>query len=151
MRAVWACIRTTNERAHCSRKRRRAATATQLPGSAYSTRTAPALLATVTRPSSGTRPPLNEATSLLSRRSNASVGRLRPADRNKRRPASEYYPGEFDAAFYPGNTRRMEKTFAAFAGDKLIAAGALEAVLSKVKHKLDKDDIEQLLIFDEQN
>jgi hypothetical protein len=45
----------------------------------------------------------------------------------------------------------MEKTFAAFAGDKLIAAGALEAVLSKVKHKLDKGDVEQLLIFDEQN
>lgn len=44
----------------------------------------------------------------------------------------------------------MEKTFAAFAGEKLIAAGDLEGVLTKVKHKLDKGALEQLLIFDEQ-
>jgi len=44
----------------------------------------------------------------------------------------------------------MEKTYAAFAGERLLAAGELEAVLTKVKHKLDKDGIEQLLIFEEQ-
>ena len=44
----------------------------------------------------------------------------------------------------------MTKTYAAFAGDRLIAAGELEPVLTKVKHRLDKDDIEQLLIFEEQ-
>jgi len=40
-------------------------------------------------------------------------------------------------------------TYAAFAGDRAIAAGELEAVLTKLKHKLDKGDIDQLLIFDE--
>jgi hypothetical protein len=41
-------------------------------------------------------------------------------------------------------------TYAAFAGDRAIAAGELEGVLTKVKQRLDKHDIEQLLIFDEQ-
>src|SRR5690349_25048434 len=41
-------------------------------------------------------------------------------------------------------------TYAAFAGDRTIAAGELEGVLTKVKQRLDKNDIEQLLIFDEQ-
>jgi hypothetical protein len=40
-------------------------------------------------------------------------------------------------------------TYAAFAGDRVIAAGELEGVLTKLKHKLDKGDIDQLLIFDE--
>ena len=43
----------------------------------------------------------------------------------------------------------MAKAYAAFAGDRLIAAGELESVLTKVKHRLDKDEIEQLLIFEE--
>ena len=47
--------------------------------------------------------------------------------------------------------RVMEKTYAAFAGDRLIAGGELEGVLSKVKKRLEKDDIEQLLIFEEQS
>ena len=40
-------------------------------------------------------------------------------------------------------------TYAAFAGDRTIAAGELEGVLTKVKQRLDKNDIDQLLIFDE--
>lgn len=44
----------------------------------------------------------------------------------------------------------MEKTYAAFAGERLIAAGELEGVLTKLKPKLDKGDAEQLLIFEEQ-
>jgi hypothetical protein len=43
-----------------------------------------------------------------------------------------------------------EKSYAAFTGERLIAAGGLESVLTKVKHKLDKDQADQLLIFDEQ-
>ena len=45
----------------------------------------------------------------------------------------------------------MEKTYAAFAGERLIAGGELEGVLSKVKKRLEKDDSEQLLIFEEQS
>lgn len=47
-------------------------------------------------------------------------------------------------------TNKTDKTYAAFAGERLIAAGELEGVLAKVKHKVDKGDAEQLLIFEEQ-
>jgi len=40
-------------------------------------------------------------------------------------------------------------TYAAFAGDRTIATGELAEVLTKVKRRLDKNDIDQLLIFDE--
>lgn len=43
----------------------------------------------------------------------------------------------------------MERTYAAFSGDRLIADGALATVLASVKHRLDRNGIEQLLIFDE--
>ena len=43
------------------------------------------------------------------------------------------------------------RTFAAFAGEQLIAQGVLREVLTQTKRKLDRDEAEQLLIFDEQS
>ncbi len=42
----------------------------------------------------------------------------------------------------------MEKTYAAFAGDRLLASGAIETVLAKSKRRFDKDRNASLLIFD---
>jgi len=44
----------------------------------------------------------------------------------------------------------MDKTYAAFAGERSIAAGELADVLTKVKHKVDRAEADQLLIFEEQ-
>jgi hypothetical protein len=44
-----------------------------------------------------------------------------------------------------------ERTYAAFAGEQLIAAGPLPDVLTQTKKKLDRGGADQLLIFEEQS
>jgi hypothetical protein len=44
----------------------------------------------------------------------------------------------------------MAKTYAAFSGVREIAQGELEHVLTQIKKRLDKSDVDQLLIIDEE-
>jgi hypothetical protein len=44
-----------------------------------------------------------------------------------------------------------ETTYTAFAGERLLAAGALRALLSRVKHALDRDPELAVLIFDDRS
>jgi hypothetical protein len=41
------------------------------------------------------------------------------------------------------------ESYAAFAGDRLVSAGPLETVLGQVKKRLDRSELDQLLIFEE--
>lgn len=71
------------------------------------------------------------------------------ADR-RRRPVArpgEFYPGDIDAAFYPGIISDVddERTYTAFAGDRLLLTGTRRAVAQRVQQAGD----EPILVFDD--
>jgi hypothetical protein len=68
-----------------------------------------------------------------------------------RGPSREFYPEFIDRKIYQGNINPVEdtQTFSAFAGDRCIVSGPLEALLCAVKAQLDRDPVAQILIFED--
>lgn len=55
-----------------------------------------------------------------------------------------------DEEYYPGHIAGMEKTYAAFLGDRCLAHGSLDVVLSRAKKHLEREPAHGLLFFEQE-